>query len=239
MARTSPARRIVTKGVIGLEQVSRHNLAGSVANTLDMLVAAEGSGAHRYVQSGKLSRGPDALRNLADAVHFLAALHGRHPGVVDHAARKGVDPTARLWLEQASDAFSGERAFMSALASKVGPQPSTAGQAQCQAAVNGQRHALDMLAQSDRRGCALGAAIALTLDWRTIRVLLDISAERLDMTPPDCTLPSLPDTARLADSVADSIAVERAMGFGAQQLIGQHRGLWDLLDARESARQLG
>src|SRR3546814_2614855 len=38
-----------------------------------------------------------------------------------------------------------------------------------------------MLAESDRHGCALGAAIALTLDWRTIRVLLDISALRLDL----------------------------------------------------------
>src|SRR3546814_4369254 len=68
-----------------------------------------------------------------------------------------------------------------------------------------------MLAESDRHGCALGASIALTLDWRTIRVLLDISALRLDLVPPTCTLPDLPGTARLAATVADTPAIERAM----------------------------
>src|SRR3546814_1893335 len=77
------------------------------------------------------------------------------------------------------------------IASAVGPVPSTQGQAQCEAAVAAQRKALDMLAESDRHGCALGASIALTLDWRTIRVLLDISALRLDLVPPTCTLPDL------------------------------------------------
>jgi hypothetical protein len=30
--------------------------------------------------------------------------------------------------------------------------------------------------------------------------------------------------------------MERAMLFGAQQVFAQHRGLWDLLEARTSAR---
>jgi hypothetical protein len=88
----------------------------------------------------------------------------------------------------------------------------------------------------DRHGCAVGAAIALTLDWRTIRVLLDISAQRLDLSPPTCTLPDLRETARLAAAVGTTPAVERAMVFGAQQLITQHSGLWDLLEARAEAR---
>jgi hypothetical protein len=96
-----------------------------------------------------------------------------------------------------------ERAFLSKIASAVGPVPSTQGQAQCEAAVTAQRKAIDMLAESDRHGCAVGAAIALTLDWRTIRVLLDISAQRLDLSPPTCTLPDLRETARLAATVAD------------------------------------
>src|SRR3546814_10720453 len=103
------------------------------------------------------------------------------------------------------------------------PVPSTQGQAQCEAAVTAQRKALDMLAESDRHGCALGASIALTLDWRTIRVLLDISALRLDLVPPTCTLPDLPGTARLAATVADTPAIERAMLFGAQQPVTQHK----------------
>ena len=43
-------------------------------------------------------------------------------------------------------------------------------------------------------------------------------------------------TARLAASTADTPAVERAMAFGAQQLIAQHSGLWDLMAARAASR---
>lgn len=206
------------------------------AEMLDALVASDGTGAHPHVRAGALSIGPDAMRNLADAVHFLCLLHGRHPGVIDNAARKAVDPATRQWMDEAAAAFTQERAFLSKIASAVGPVPSTQGQAQCEAAVAAQRKAIDMLSDSDRHGCAVGAAIALTLDWRTIRVLLDISAQRLDMTPPTCALPHLRDTARLAGTVADSPAIERAMMFGAQQLIAQHRGLWDLMAARAASR---
>lgn len=208
----------------------------NVAEMLDSLVAGEGTGAHRHVRAGGLSNGPDAMRNLADAVHFLCLLHGRHPGVIDLAARKAVDPVSRQWMDEAADAFAQERAFLSKIAAAVGPVPSTQGQDQCEAAVAAQRKALDMLAESDRHGCAVGAAIALTLDWRTIRVLLDISAQRLDMAPPRCALPDLRETARLAGAVADTPAAERALVFGAQQLIAQHSGLWDLLEARAASR---
>ena len=207
-----------------------------VAELLDSLVASDGTGAHPHVRSGALSNGPDAMRNLADAVHFLCLLHGRYPGVIDNAARKTVDPTTRQWMSQAAEAFVQERAFLTKIASAVGPVPSTQGQAQCEAAVAAQRKAIDMLAESDRNGCAVGAAIALTLDWRTIRVLLDISAQRLDLTPPTCTLPDLRDTARLAATVAGTPSVERAMVFGAQQLVTQHSGLWDLMAARAASR---
>ena len=208
----------------------------SSAEMLDSLVASDGTGAHRHIRSGSLSNGADAMRNLADAVHFLCLLHGRHPGVIDSAARKAVDPVSRDWMDEAAQAFAEERAFLSKITAAVGPVPSTQGQDQCEAAVAAQRKALDMLAESDRHGCAVGAAIALTLDWRTIRVLLDINAHRLDMDTPRCRLPDLPCTARLADAVATSAAAERAMLFGAQQLITQHSGLWDLLDARAASR---
>ena len=207
-----------------------------VAELLDNLVASEGTGAHPHIKSGALSSDPQAMRNLADAVHFIGLLHGRYPGVVDSAARQAVDPASRKWMEEAAQAFAQERAFLSKIAAAAGPVPSTQGQAQCEAAVAAQRRALDMLAESDRQGCAIGAAIALTLEWRTIRVLLDISAQRLDLATPRCTLPDLRDTARVATQIADSPAVERAVAFGAQQLIAQHSGLWDLLAARAASR---
>lgn len=209
---------------------------GSIAEALDALVADGGTGAHAHVKSGVLSQGKDAMRNLADAVHFLCVLHGRYPGIVDSAGRRAVDRPSRLWLSEAAAAFAQERSFLSQISCAVGPLPSTQGQAQCEAAVTGQRKALDMLAESDRSGCALGAAIALTLEWRTIRVLLDISAQRLDIAPPRCGLPDLRDTARLANEFASTPAIERAMLFGAQQLVDQHRGLWDLLAVRAESR---
>lgn len=219
-----------------LGQASQAGTATGIAETLDRLVAVEGTGAHAYVRSGKLDSGALALRNLADAVHFLCFLHGRQPGVIDHAARRTADRAARGWLDEASAAFTREREYLSLLVARVGPMPSTIGQAQCEAAVKNQRHALDMLAQSDRRGCALGAALALALDWRMVRALLDTAAHRLDITPTPCLLPDLPGTVAVIDAISDGPAVDRALCFGAQQLLGQHRGLWDLIAAREAAR---
>jgi hypothetical protein len=37
-------------------------------------------------------------------------------------------------------------------------------------------------------------------------------------------------------AVADTPSFERAMSFGSQQLLAQHRGLWDLLESRQQAR---
>lgn len=206
------------------------------AQILDEMVGSEGTGAHPYLSSGALSEAPEAMRNLADAVHFLCLLHGRHPGIADRAAFKNIDSEAHEWLEEAVEAFSIERSMLSQLAVAVGPVPSTPGQAQSEATVAAQRRALDMLSDSDRHGCAVGAAIALSLDWRTIRVLLDISATRLDLNPLVSTLPDLRKTAYLANFMGKSPAVERAMRFGARQLLIQHHGLWDLMQARAEAR---
>lgn len=208
-----------------------------MAETLDTLVSHEGTGAHSYILSGKLLADRNAKRNLADAAHYLCVLHGRHPGVIDYAATKVTEDDPRQWLAAAADAFARERAYLTKLSVAVGPIPSTLGQAQCEAAVASQRHAIEMLAQSERRGCALGAAIALSLDWLTIRAILDSAAERLDITPPPCLLPDVRRTADMVTGFSQSEAIERAMNFGAQQILSQHRGLWDLLSAREEARR--
>jgi len=79
-------------------------------------------------------------------------------------------------------------------------------------------------------------AIGLVLDWRAIRGLLNVAAERLGIPIPVCTLPPPADCHQLVVALSESPAVERAMTFGCAQLIGQHRGLWDLLEARQLAR---
>lgn len=208
----------------------------AISERLDYSVAREGTGSHPHIRSGRLTTGIEAMRNLADAVHFLCILHGRFPTIIDHAARIGAEPSSIRWLNHAADAFTQERRFLAQMAAALGPAPSTAGQVRSETAVKAQCRALDMLAQSERRGCALGAAIALTLEWRTIRVLLDISAERLDLPPVQCHLPDLRLTARAADAAGTNPAIERAMMFGAQQLLIQHGSLWDLLAVRAASR---
>ncbi len=205
-------------------------------NLLNRLVQADGSAGHPYVNSAELRNGRFATRNLADAVHYLTSLHGRFPGVVDMAATRVATPGAGAWLVKATDGFAVERGYLTKLVVAAGPQPSTPGQAECESAVIGQRHALEMLAQSDREGCAIGAAVALVLDWHGVRATLDIAAVRMSVDIVECTLPDEDEAQEIAAIIGTSPAIERAMSFGAQQLIGQHRGLWDLLEARQLAR---
>lgn len=208
----------------------------SISERLDNAVAREGTGAHPHILSGCMNRGPNAMRNLADAVHFLCILHGRFPAIIDHAARLNAEPSSTRWMTEAARAFTQERRLLAQMAAALGPVPSTPGQTRSETAVAAQCRALDMLSQSERRGCALGASITLMLEWRTIRVLMDLSADRLDLKPVECSLPDLRLTARTANEAAANPAIERAMMFGADQLLLQHRNLWDLLSVRAAAR---
>jgi hypothetical protein len=69
-----------------------------------------------------------------------------------------------------------------------------------------------------------------------VRALLDTAARRLGIEPPPSRLGGESELRSVADLVVDAAPVERAMLFGAQQLALQHRGLWDLLEARRQAR---
>lgn len=198
------------------------------------LVASDGSANHPYLQG--LAENLEPLRDLADAAHFICVLHGRQPGVVDYALDHARVSLERDWLEAAANAFATERAYLVRIVAAAGPLPSTPGHAESEAAAHAQRHALDMLAQSDRAGCAAGAALALAIDWATIRDVLDAVATRLGIAIPASTLPLAEETVSVVDALAREPAMERAMLFGAQQVFAQHRGLWDLLEARTSAR---
>jgi len=199
-------------------------------------VAEEGSARHPHLTALLRANGPNAARDLADAVHLLCHLYGRYPGLIDLAlAGCSVGP-AREWLAEASDHYERERLYLVRLASAVGPLPSTPGAAQTEAALQSQRHAIETLARSERRGCALGAATALLADWAAIRPLLDRAAARSGVETP---LPSLPGEASIARVIAaavDTASSERALSFGAEQLLLQHRALFDLLEARATAR---
>jgi hypothetical protein len=197
-------------------------------------VAEHGSATHAWFESPTLAAGPDAARNLADAIHYLSALHGRQPGIVDHAATRTVEPAGRAWLTIAAAAMADERVYLARLSVAAGPIPSTPGGSGSETAILSQRAALATLASSDRRGCALGAALAFAADWLAIRRVLDAAAKRLGVDPRPLGLGDAATFREVADSAAEC---ERALLFGGQQLALQHRALWDLLEARQQARR--
>ncbi len=199
-------------------------------------VGGHGSAAHPYPTSRALLGGPQAARNLSDAVHFLCMLHGRHPGVVDHAAKRSLDPAARAWFAANTNSFAAERAFLTRIAVAAGPIPSTPAGRDTEATVIAQRHAIEMLAQSERNGCAFGAAVAVIVDWFGIRHVLNAAAQRFGVEAPPYGCEDKGSVIAFARGAAATPAMERAMLFGAEQIAVQHFGLWELLEARQQAR---
>jgi hypothetical protein len=194
----------------------------SVSSLLNRLVTVEGTASHSYCAPA-IARAADAFVrdavDFADAVHLLSLLHGQAPGAVNHAESRITENAARSWLVQAVNGFGRERSYLAQLVVAVGPMPSTTGQQSLSQTISQQRRALEMLSLSDRRGCALGAAAALVLDWHAIRAVLAGGA------------------ARLVEEAEMERPIGRALQFGASQVLGQHRGIWDLLSARSQARR--
>jgi hypothetical protein len=208
----------------------------TMGEMLIALAAAEGSASHPYTHSFELNADPLATRNLADVLHLLSILHGPQPGLPELAAIRNVAPQADRWFRQAVDGFAAERSYLAQMIAIAGPSPSTPGEAETSAAVLGQRHALMTIAASDRFGCALGAVAALLFDWQSIRAVLDTAAARIGVDAPRSQLPDDEDTADMLNSLPPTPRLDRALVFGGRQLLVQHRGLWDLLEARSRAR---
>jgi hypothetical protein len=208
----------------------------SAAGTQLARVASEGCARHRHLQRLVEASGRDAGRDLSDAVHLLCSLHGHYPGLIEIALQRCPQGPAQDWLARASGAFERERLYLVRLTSAVGPMPSTPGAAETEASLMGARRALETLAQSERQGCALGSATALVGDWWPVRRVLDRAAARAGVETP---APSLPDEASVVDAI-DSLSAnpagQRALAFGGEQLLLQHRALFDLLEARAEAR---
>lgn len=208
----------------------------SVAEAQLARVMGEGTARHAHLAALLEASGPYAASDLADAVHLLCSLHGRYPGLIEIALQRCPSGEAKSWLDHAAEGFERERLYLVRLTSAVGPLPSTPGAAETEASLLAARHALETLAQSERNGCALGAATSLVGDWWPIRRLLDRAAARVGL---ECPAPSLPDEASVVAVIhraTDTVASERALGFGGEQLLLQHRALFDLLEARAAAR---
>jgi len=201
----------------------------NVADAQLARVAGDGSARHNYLNALLEASGRHSGRDLADAVHLLCSIHGRYPGLIEIALQRCPKGFIQDWLVRASDAFERERLYIVRLTAAVGPLPSTPGAAETEAA-------LETLAMSERDGCALGAATALVGDWWPIRRLLDRVATRAGIESP---APSLPDEASVVAVIERGSATPasaRALSFGGEQLLLQHRALFDLLEARAEAR---
>ena len=199
-------------------------------------VEALGSVDHPYRRALMAASGPNAARDLADAVHLFCSLYGRHPGLIELALQNCPAGPVRDWLREASDAYERERLYLVRLTAAVGPLPSTPGAAETESALVAQRHAIETLARSERRGCALGAATALMADWSSVRAVLDRAADRMGMQRPAMILPDHNSIVAVIGEGVEGLPGERALGFGGEQLLLQNRGLFDLLEARAAAR---
>ncbi len=204
------------------------------ADLILAMVARDGTAASRHTQA--LADPGAPLRDLADAIHALCVVHGTFPGMVDHATAHGVDTLAPAWLARAAAAMAAERTLLVRLAAAAGPLPSTPGQASAAAAILQQRDTLALLARSDRVGCATGAAAAFVLDWVAIRGLLDRCAVRLGEEAATSFAAARDEAVEMLRGLALSPGRVRALTFGADQLLTQHRGLWQLLESRAAAR---
>src|SRR5678816_4573600 len=129
--------------------------AMTVAATQLARVDTQGSVDHPYRAALAVANGPNSARDLADAVHLFCSLYGRHPGLIELALNNCPAGPVRDWLREASDAYERERLYLVRLTASVGPLPSTPGAAETEAALVAARHAIETLAGSERRGCAL------------------------------------------------------------------------------------
>ena len=208
----------------------------SVAAAQLARVAGDGSARHPHLLALLDGAGLHAGRDIADAVHLLCSLHGRYPGLVELALQRCPKGPVREWLSRASDSFERERLYLVRLTSAVGPLPSTPGAAETEAGLVAARHALETLAMSEREGCPLGAATALVCDWWPVRRLLDRAASRAGTEAPAPSLPDESAVVAIVEQATGTPGAARARAFGGEQLLLQHRALFDLLEARADAR---
>ena len=199
-------------------------------------VGSQGCIDHPHRRSLLQASEPTTNRDLSDAVHLFCQLYGRYPGLIEIALNNCPAGPVRDWLREASDAYERERLYLVRLTAAVGPLPSTPGAPETESTLVAQRHAIETLARSERNGCALGAATALMADWPAVRAVLDRAADRIGMQKPAMTLPTEDSIVRVIGDGTEGISSERALGFGGEQLLLQNRGLFDLLEARATAR---
>lgn len=210
----------------------QHVRAATSEVAFDDMLARSGSAAHPFVRK-LIEPGAIARETMADVLHHLSLLHGHRPSLFEIVTQSPLAP-APEWLNASMRAFSRERDSLARLMVAGGPVPSRVGQTHVEEAVNATRNALVTLAGSDRLGCAVGAAVALLLDWDTIAAALRAIGTRLDLIPAERhhDWPARAESLGVARTAAELPGGERAVRFGFQTLLAQHMAFWDIVASR-------
>ena len=103
---------------MSIQQAVERNVL-DVAYAQAARVADIGVAGHGHALRLANASGPYAARDLADAVHLLCSLYGRHPGLVELALGQCAVGAVREWLVTASAAFERERLYLVRLTAAV------------------------------------------------------------------------------------------------------------------------
>lgn len=174
--------------------------------------------------------------DIADVCHYLCILHGRYPGVMDSLSDRMVGAGDPFYSELA-ERFTAERRLLTDLTVAAGPIGRLTGEDRSMNMVEQSRVAIDLLARSDREGCALGAAAALLTEWKHIRPALEAIARRLGVTTGELNHESLNTQMLERVTSLPEKRQKRAIAFGIKQFFHQHEQFWLLLNNRCAARR--
>ena len=213
--------------------------SASVAEAQLARVAGDGCARHPYLAM-HCWRLPDRTsgRDLADAVHLLCSLHGRYPGLIELALADCVrrDPPRT----------GSSRASRSVRARAALPRPGDLRRRPAAKHAGRRRDRIEPVRGAPRARNARAIPNARAARWaRRPRWSATGGRSAGCSTAPrpapglECPAPSLPDEASVVGVIGgacDDSASDRALAFGGEQLLLQHRALFDLLEARAEAR---
>jgi hypothetical protein len=217
---------------------AEQNIYGDLNDRLKPVDQLQLRSARQPVLLRELASNIDAFNgsDIADVSHYLCLLHGRYPGLMDNLADRMVG-TGDIFYADLAERYTAERRLLTDMTVAAGPINRLSGEDRSMNAVEQLRVAIDLLARSDREGCALGAAAALLIEWKHIRPALNAMARRLGVKTGDFDCDGLSEQMIERVTSYPDQRHQRAIGFGVKQLCHQHEQFWLLLNNRCAARR--
>lgn len=177
------------------------------------------------------------IPDVADLAHALTVTHGGLPNIFDLASLRSDAQSLRNHLVTCSNSFQDWRRFLSALTSKAGPAPSLTDDAAHMVSLVQTKQGIQLLGESERKGCAIGAAFAMLNDWQIVLPESFKFAARLDIVEGIALPPRTSAIIEEMECLEPSAAELRAMSFGADQFYQLNDAFFRHLEARRKARK--